>query len=344
MQDKRGFAWVGTFGGLDRYDGKSTVSFKPGGAEGFSLSASVVFALAEGHGGVVWVGTDGGGLNRLNPENGVIDVFRGPQGGSEGLGSDLVYALAANRDGDLWIGTGGNGLVSRKEKTGRFRHFTAEAEDLPSNVVRALLLDGAGRLWVGTANGGLSVSLDPEDERPKFSVVALPGAGASPTVRSIYDDGRGGVWVGTEGGLFVVKGGERTVERVRLPAGVGGDQATVRALCADGAGRIWIGTEGSGLAIIAADGQFVAEFHRDEYSRSGVSGDQVRAVMRDRTGLMWIGFKDRGISIGNPEAVGFGLRAADGKKRSAPGDNPRDRGGRGEDAVARVGRRRAGPL
>jgi len=65
--------WVGTFGGLDRYDGNDFVSFKPGGSAGTSISGSVVFALAEGKTGEIWIGTDGGGLNRLDPETGRID-------------------------------------------------------------------------------------------------------------------------------------------------------------------------------------------------------------------------------------------------------------------------------
>lgn len=313
MQDRRGFVWVGTFGGLDRYDGKDAVSFKPGGADGYSLSASVVFALAEGRDGMVWVGTDGGGLNRLDPVSGRVDVFRGPQGGSAGLGSDLVYALAAEPDGDLWIGTGGSGLVLRKEGLGSFRHYTAESDDLPSNVVRALLLDASGRLWVGTTKGGVSVVADPSQESPKFRMVTLLGASSSPTVRSLHEDALGRVWVGTEGdGLFLVEKDDRTARRVRLPDGVGGGRATIRALCSDGSGRIWVGTEGAGLAVLSSDGLSAVELRRDERSRSGVAGDQVRAILRDRSGLIWVAFKDRGVSIGNPDAVSFGLRAADG--------------------------------
>jgi len=318
LQDRRGFVWLGTFGGLNRYDGKEVVAYKPGGADGFSLSASVVFALAEGAGGTLWVGTDGGGLDRLDPENGRVEVFRGPVGDSEGLNSDLVYALASEEDGDLWIGTGGDGLLLRSEATGAFVHFGTGDDGLPSNVVRSLLLDGAGRLWVGCANGGLVVVEDVSAERPAFRKVPLAGAGGAPTVRALHEDGRGRVWAGLEGdGVFVVDGRTFGAERVRLPAGVGGDRATVRALSSDAEGRVWAGTEGEGIAIFSAAARPVAELHGDARSRSAVAGDQVRAIMRDHGGLMWVGFKDRGVSIGNPAAAAFGLREA-----GAPGGLP----------------------
>lgn len=333
LQDRRGFVWVGTFGGLNRYDGKEVVSYKPGGPEGFSLSASVVFALAEGRDGTVWVGTDGGGLNLLDPENGRVEIFRGPNSGPGGLDSDLVYALAAEADGDLWIGTGGNGLARRSGQTGKFRHYTAEEDRLPSNVVRALLLDSAGRLWVGTANGGVSVVADPDAEHPVFRSVPLPGMPTPPTVRSLHEDSSGRIWIGVEGGgLFVLNAGKTSAERVRLPEGVGGDGATVRAICADSEGRIWVGTEGEGLAVLSRGGMVLTEIHGDRRSRSAVSGDQVRAIMRDRSDLMWVGFKDRGISVGNPAASVFGLREA-GKMGGLPAGTVR---GFAEDAAGRL--------
>ena len=313
MQDSRGFVWAGTFGGLDRWDGKEFVSFKPGGVPGASLSASVVFALAEGAGGEIWIGTDGGGLNRLEPESGRIRAYRGAAAGGEGPGSDLVYALAAEADGDLWIGTGGSGLAKRSGKDGRFSRFTAEASGLTSNIVRALLIDGRGRLWIGTTNGGLLMSAAPDAVVPRFDPVALPGSARRTTVRALCEDAAGRIWVGTEGnGLFVAPGEGGPPVRVEMPATQGGERATVRAIATDGAGRIWVGTEGAGLAVYESDLSLSTLIQRGEPFAGGLSGDQVRSVMRDRSGLIWIGVKDRGISIGNPAAPSFGLQSADG--------------------------------
>lgn len=311
LQDTRGFMWVGTFGGLDRYDGKETVSFKPGGSEGFSLSASVVFALAEGSGGVVWAGTDGGGLNRIDPESGEVSAFRGSAAPAAGPGSDLVYALAAEKDGDLWIGTGGSGLAFRDERTGSFFHLTAAAGALPADVVRALLLDRSGRLWAGTAGGGLVVSDGPASPGAAFVRLPLPGAPPTVTIRSLHEDSKGRVWIGTEGrGLYVAGPGGSAARPVQLPPASGGSRAIVRAVASDAAGRIWVGTEGEGVAVLDPAGLWSAALRFDELAPAGIAGDQVRTILRDLSGLMWIGLKDQGISIANPAAPAFGLRRA----------------------------------
>jgi signal transduction histidine kinase/ligand-binding sensor domain-containing protein len=311
LQDSRGFVWVGTFGGLDRYDGKETVSFKPGGSAGFSLSASVVFALAEGAGGVVWAGTDGGGLNRIDPESGEVSAFRGNAAAEAGPGSDLVYALAAEADGDLWIGTGGRGLAFRDERTGAFSHLSSASGKLPADVVRALLLDRSGRLWAGTAGGGLVSSGGPASPDSAFVPVSLPGAPETATVRSLHEDARGRIWIGTEGyGLYAADPGAAGARRVPLPAASGGERAIVRAVASDAAGRVWVGTEGEGVAVLDPAGTWSAALRFDELAPAGIAGDQVRTILRDLSGLMWIGLKDQGISIANPAAPAFGLRRA----------------------------------
>lgn len=313
MQDSRGFMWFGTFGGVDRYDGNTIVSLKSGGPEGYSLSGSVVFALAEGRDGAVWIGTDGGGLDRFDPESGAVTAYRVTSSGPR-ISSDLVYALAAGRDGRLWIGTGSAGLDALDPRTGAVVNFRAGAGvALPSDVVRALSFDGDGNLWVGCARGGVALlrgaGLGAGDPSASFESVSLAGASASPTVRSLYADSVGRVWIGTErDGLFLAEKGRTDAVRVPLPRSAGGEAATVRAIAEDGEGRIWVGTEGEGLVVLAPGGSPLGHLRSGPGDRYSLPGDYVRALLRDRGGLVWIGFKDRGISRTDPGAGAFGAR------------------------------------
>ncbi len=313
LQDRRGFIWIGTFGGLDRYDGKEMVSFKPGGTENRSLSASVIFALAESADGKIWIGTDGGGLNRLDPESGFVEVFRGSSVSSESSFSDLVYSLASETDGDLWIGTGGSGLVWMDGRTGAFHRFKDSPGAIGSDIIRALLLDRQNRLWVGMARGGLAMGVVPKEGNPHFEGIGLHGTAPDSTIRALYEDSGGKVWIGTEGdGLYLASQEGQSPRHIFLPDSIGGAHATIRSISSDETGRVWVGTEGSGLVVLEADGGNPLVLQRDETRKDGLSGNQVRAIIRDHSGLMWVGLKDRGLSIGNPAALSFGLHPADG--------------------------------
>ena len=96
LEDRDGFLWVGTSGGLARFDG---VRFRAYGLQD-GLRAVRISALAEDPRGGLWIGTTGGGVSRW--ENGRITPFSGEH--DFPAGSDVV-CMAADRDGTLWVGT-----------------------------------------------------------------------------------------------------------------------------------------------------------------------------------------------------------------------------------------------
>src|SRR5512146_2499671 len=67
FQDSRGFLWIGTQDGLNRYDGYSFRVFKHDAENAASISHNSILSIAEDRDGFLWIGTWGGGLNRFDP-------------------------------------------------------------------------------------------------------------------------------------------------------------------------------------------------------------------------------------------------------------------------------------
>lgn len=67
LQDRDGFLWIGTGGGLNRYDGQRVRPFKRDVRNPKGLSNNIVLALCQDRDGFLWVGTETGGLNRFDP-------------------------------------------------------------------------------------------------------------------------------------------------------------------------------------------------------------------------------------------------------------------------------------
>src|SRR5690606_21510026 len=120
-EDRAGTVWVGTLGGVFRYDPHAKpfthLTRAPGQAN--TLSSSVVTAIYEDAAGVRWVGTLGGGLNRVEPE-GRITAFRHRAEDPASLPDDNVWAIHEDRRGTLWIGTDG-GLCAFDRRRARCR-------------------------------------------------------------------------------------------------------------------------------------------------------------------------------------------------------------------------------
>ena len=110
------------------------------------LGSDVVRAIAEDREGNLWLGTGGGGLNRL--QDGKFTVFRKQE---RGLPSDDVSSVFVDGDGVVWVGTVGNGLA--RLDGGKWTRYTTR-EGLVSNFVGYLIEDGQGYLWIGS-NAGL---------------------------------------------------------------------------------------------------------------------------------------------------------------------------------------------
>ena len=175
LQDRVGFLWIGTRGGLCRYDGRETlpVPLERSGEP----RRRMIRALAEDGEGHLWVGTGGDGLVRRDRRSGELLVFgRGLPGG---LGGDRIFSLLMDARGVLWVGTE-EGLFRYDRALGVFEAFPRPGKDasgLPAAPVRALCEDVRGRFWAGTDEGLCLVDrrrfLDNGGYDPSFATLAF---------------------------------------------------------------------------------------------------------------------------------------------------------------------------
>jgi DNA-binding CsgD family transcriptional regulator len=103
----------------------------------------------------LWIGTEGGGLNRLNTATGEFTRYNNDPSNRNSLISNRVYAIHEDKRGNLWLGTSG-GLDKFERAHQLFEHF-AEDDGLASNYVVRLLEDTHGRIWIVTYARGISL-------------------------------------------------------------------------------------------------------------------------------------------------------------------------------------------
>src|SRR5262245_46920098 len=133
---------MGTVEGAVRFDGVRFTVFDTTTTP--AMHANEVEALLEDRRGHLWLGTNGGGLNRL--ADGRFERYTT----QDGLAGDYVRCLLEDRAGNIWIGTYGGGLSRFRD--GRFTSWTTK-NGLPDDHVRALALGPDGDLWIATSGG-----------------------------------------------------------------------------------------------------------------------------------------------------------------------------------------------
>ncbi len=159
-EDDSGIMWIGTRDGLNKFD-PVTKKFKRyvhSPEDTTSISHNFVYsAILKDSRGNLWVGTYGGGLNRMNIENGTfVHYFNHPDDPAS-LSDDIVFSVYEDNLGMLWVGTN-NGLDRLDPSTGTFMRF-GTAQGLPNEVIYGILPDNNNHIWMSTNFGIFRMNL-----------------------------------------------------------------------------------------------------------------------------------------------------------------------------------------
>lgn len=306
LQDSRGFIWMGTEAGLERYDGHEFRHFRHDPDDRQSLADNFASALVEGRDGSIWVGTMSGGIHRLDPTTGRIE--RTPIRNAEPESHGLIWDLHVDDSGGIWAATGDGGLHKPADATEFtvletpddddhlppvYAPFISVGEAPEGGIVfgsprgLARVIDGQLYAWTETENGS---------ELPSDVFVS-----------ALFLDSRGHLWGGGGGVIFSISP-EGDLRRYASPHPLGNAAANtaIWAIDEDRDGKIWITTFGSGLWQYDPGTEALRRFRSDPALPGSLAEDNLMAAMVDRSGLVWVGTESNGAQRINPRALQFG--------------------------------------
>ncbi len=291
-QDSLGFVWIGTYSGLNRYDGNGFVVFRHKPEDKSALHEGWVNQLTVDPSGYVWAGTYRG-LSRFDPRTETFRTYMHDGADTSSLSNDRVEALIATADGQIWIGTA-SGLERLDPSTGhitRFRHDPRDPSSLGAGPVNALYADRSGRLWIAT-----SASLNRWDAAAgafvHFGVDSARARSAGDQrISAILESAPGKLWVGSRyGGLYLLDERTSSVRRFAHsrtdPNSLLDDD--VLSLGEDARNNLWIGTPRGLDRLDTVTGRFVHHPVKPD-DPFALPNSSVLSLLRDRTGVMWIG-------------------------------------------------------
>ncbi len=160
--DSNGELWIGTRGGgLDKLVQDSNggtksrfLHYRHDRTDETSISNDFIRSIFEDNLGNIWVGTLGGGLNKLDTASGRFSHYRAHPDDPASLSNDYVFSIIQDESGLLWLATWGGGLNRLDPATGTFIRFTTK-DGLAHDGIYGLLSDSYGNIWMST-NMGLS--------------------------------------------------------------------------------------------------------------------------------------------------------------------------------------------
>lgn len=331
IQDKRGFIWIGTQDGINKYDGYSFISFRN------TSGGNIV-----------------GSSTRINT-GGQVSTMRGT------LPNAWVERMVRDKFDNLWISSNGGGLgyIQRDSNTALLMPMLSDASAASQNInapvlrssfVTALYPDNAGRMWIGTDKGLHYIDTlqahyrSTKGNRANVAIRFAPGGLKNPIVRdalageitALSGDRFGRMWVAAGSRLFcfdthltdkpldrfqelcitelVLK--ERfsqPTQAARLENGPPVPftrQNVIQSLFADSLGRLWIGTLGKGLWLYNPTTGHIRNFpfsparNDAPYRINTLSGRSIYCFATDERGFLWVG-TDNGVNIFSQDIYTF---------------------------------------
>ena len=194
--------WVASYKGLSQLNSNGVVMQVLNTESSPPLKDPRIMTV-RGDNNILWFGTRGSGLGRLNVDTQKLEYFQHDAKDPNSISFDGISSILPDKQGNLWVGTFGGGLNFLPANSKEFKHFRYEANNsntLNSDRVVALWRLQDGMLVVGTVSG-LNV-FDPvtstfkriEHQQDKLESLSAPTAWA------FYQDHDENLWVGSQGG------------------------------------------------------------------------------------------------------------------------------------------------
>lgn len=300
FQDSRDFIWVGTWGGLFRYDGYGFKHYPSIPYDSTTLSGQGVLAIVEDCYSRLWIACNNG----LNCYDRWLDRFYqfryDAMDTTTPVGDDLNSMLLDSKQ-RLWLGTYRRGLCYTQvdklrkipEQAPVFYRFVKKEEDpgsISDNFIQSIFEDSEGAIWVVTGDGVLNRWDEPTRHFSKFTLPANITKNAGFIELWMEDTITHNLWFTTRGsGIF---SWNKHTRQIRWYHSSKGKQHLsfdiVRHIWRAPNGQLWVGTDGRGLSLVDENLGEITSYTYQADNPFSISSDAVYRIFPDRSKNIWL--------------------------------------------------------
>lgn len=290
-QDRKGFIWIATENGLNKFDGTRFSIYRHNATDSTSLKNNYVRTLFEDSRGNFWIGCINGLQRYDRATDNFHELFISRKDGRK---NPHITSIIERRNGDLWIATSGQGAISLKKNSNpaSFHIETELTDQIGSNYLNVIFEDSRQNLWIATEEKGL-YRYSPESKELKSYKAPYHIAGDD--VSAICEDAHGQIFVGTlTKGLFRLSSRqEGNFEPVLYQNRM---NLNIRTLIIDTRGKLIIGTDGEGVKEYQPQQDIIVDSEINagpfDFSKS-----KVHSLIEDKDHNLWLGIFQKGLIL-----------------------------------------------
>ncbi|MBN2167273.1 MAG: response regulator [Marinilabiliaceae bacterium] len=312
--DRKGFAWIGTIAGLNRYDGYSIKVFRNDPADTLSLGVTSVYRIREDYDGNIWFFAPNNSFSIYDP---LTETF-GSNHELFNIGFDVdrnnISELLIDNQMNLWLSNNTFGIFCFDRKRGVVKnliHSDKNEKSLISDRIFDIAKDSHGDIWSINSDGVVEkIDHNTFDVVDRISIQLHLKADGYQSLR-LFIDSDDDIWVFSESdatGLYFYSQKLKRIVRFSsssLQYRLNSDIIT--GIEQDEKGNIWIGTDHGGINIIDKTNFSVHVLLNEVGVDNSLSQNSVTAMHRDKNGIIWVGTYKNGLNYYHPHLFQFGL-------------------------------------
>ncbi|MBX2922544.1 MAG: response regulator [Chitinophagaceae bacterium] len=302
-QDHNGFMWLGTYDGLNRYDGYEFKIYRKQPGDSNSLNYNRITSIAEDQQYRLWIGTMEG-LSIFNPVTAKFTTaFYIPFSAVTPKQVERVNTIKPDEAGNVFIATTANGLLLYSKPTGTIKQIPYKGQT--NYEVTAIEFDNKGTVWLIIKNEGLCKY----DYKTNTINVVNHNFNNGTCLKA---DGSGYLFIGADNGMFRYSISGNSVKKIFTTA------YKIIQLTIMPDRKVWIASDGSGVLVYDKDANEIKSL---DNQKQQISSTAVYNIYRDKENRVWIGTLRGGLNIIAPRASRFQtIRHDPFSKNSIPGN------------------------
>ncbi len=305
IQDKNGLLWLGTFKGLNSFDGQVFTSYLSNVKQHNKIQNDDITALViDEDTDLMWIGTRGG-LTRFNLRTHRFTTFIHDKDNPNSIPDSEIRSIYVDIYKRIWVGTKDSGLCIFDPNKNVFTRVKIDGFD----YVKAIFEDINGHIWVGSyQTGGVSrITLNSNgdiDKIKKYTLNVSDSKEVNPYLNFIFQDDKSDIFIGTREGLYKWNKQDDVFVQQKIQDITFRETIGPYFVCITKApdGKYWIGTIGG---IIVCDRLEDIEKGKYEWyyskrsEKTSLVDNAVSSLYFDNSGLLWIG-TDNGLDKYDP--------------------------------------------
>lgn len=299
--DNLGFMWFATQDGLNMYDGNTIKIFKPEANNPFSLSNNVIKCIYEDKQNTLWVGTAGGGLNKLDRKTLTFTHYKNNPNNPHSISDNNVYTIFEDSRNNLWIGTYGGGLNKMNRETGEFSYYLHDKNNknsITGNSIRSIAEDKNGTIWIGVDEGGLCMFDTQTETFSCYLQNNLQNSISSNAVLRVFPASNGIIWIGTWGGG--VNAFNPKTKKFTIFVNDPNNHNTINSneifdIYEDREGNMYFTTRMGLDKYLIKEKKFIHNENNPQNNKS-ISHNLISRLYEDKNGILWIGTEGGGLN------------------------------------------------